>query len=147
MKASADVPTSSRSLRELWSKVRHIDIAMLTTVDKDGTLHCRPMSTQAVEREEFLWFFAGKDSGKVKAIRANPAVGLAYADSAKHIYVMASGNARVTDNDQKARELWGKAAQAWFPGGPEDSSLVLICVDVDHAQYWDGAESGSFKLT
>lgn len=138
--------SSRRSLRELWDKVRGVEIAMLTTVDEDGALHSRPMATQAIEAEEYLWFFAARDSGKVRAIQGNPAVGLTYASPADRLYVMASGRARVTDNDQKARELWSKAAQGWFPAGPADASLVLICVDVDQAEWWDGTEARPLNL-
>lgn len=139
--------SSPRSLRALWERVREVEIAMLTTVDTDGALHSRPMSTQAIESDEFLWFFAARDSGKVKAIRSTADVNLVYASPQRHLYVMASGKATVTDNDAKARQFWSKAAQAWFPDGPEDSGLVLIRVDVDHAQWWDGSESGTVDLT
>jgi len=139
--------SSPRSLRQLWDKVGGLEIAMLTTVDADGALTGRPMATQAVEANEYLWFFAAGDSGKVAAIRANPHVGIAYTSPADGLYVMASGTARVTDNDEKARRLWSKAAQGWFPGGPEDSGLVLIVVDVEQAQWWDGNESRELDLT
>lgn len=139
--------SSSRSLRTLWERVRGLDIAVLTTVDADGGLRSRPMATQAIEADEFLWFFAAKDSGKVRAIGANPQVGLTWALPAEHLYVTASGTARVTDNDAQARRLWSKAAQAWFPDGPEDSGLVLIVVDVNHAGWWDGNDSKSLNLT
>jgi len=38
----------------------------------------------------------------------------------------------------RARELWSPAAKAYFPRGPEDPNLVLIRVEVDQAEYWDG---------
>ncbi|MBN8280770.1 MAG: pyridoxamine 5'-phosphate oxidase family protein [Gammaproteobacteria bacterium] len=146
--STGESPTRSspRSLRQLWAKVRGVEIAMLTTLDTDGTFRSRPMATQAIESDEFLWFFAARDSGKVAALRANPQVGLVYASPADHLYVMASGKASVSDNDAKARELWSKAAQEWFPGGPADSGLVLICVDVDEAEWWDGMESRPLDL-
>jgi len=139
--------SSPRSLKKLWDKVGGLEITMLTTVDSEGVLHSRPMSTQAIEADEFLWFFAAKDSGKVKAIRANPQVSLSYTAGSRHLYVMASGQARIADNDAKARELWSKAAQSWFPDGPEDDRLVLIVVDVDHAQWWDDTGSEPVNLT
>lgn len=146
MKTQARRTDDKRSLRSLWGRIRDIEIAMLTTVDQDGMHHSRPMATQAIEADEFLWFFAAKDSGKVKAIRANPQVSLAYVDAARNVYVAACGRARVMDNDAKARKLWSNAAQAWFSGGPEDANLVLIEVDVDQAQWWDGSDSGEVDL-
>lgn len=143
---AAENRSSPGSLRKLWDKVRDLETTMLTTVDGEGVLHSRPMATQAIEADEFLWFFAARDSGKVEAIRGNPQVGLNFSDPSSHLYVTASGRARIADNDDKARQLWSKAAQAWFPRGPEDNGLVLIVVDVDHAQWWDGNESEPVNL-
>ena len=135
-----------RNLRNLWRLVDGIEIAMMTTVDQDGSLQSRPMATQAIEAEEFLWFFAARDSGKVKAIETNPSVSLVYAEPAKNRYVSAAGRARVTDDPKQAKKLWSKVAQSWFPGGPEDANLVLIEVDVDDAQWWDGMKSERIDL-
>jgi general stress protein 26 len=144
--SEASTQQTRRSLKKLWKMVSGIEIAMMTTVDPDGSLRSRPMATQAIEADEFLWFFAAGDSGKVKAIRRNPNVALVYAEPAGNRYVVASGRARVTDNDAKARKLWSEAAQGWFPGGPGDGNLVLIEVDVDEADWWDGMESGRIDL-
>ena len=146
MNSTSETRSSPRSLRELWGKVQGLDTAILTTVHQDGVLNSRPMATQAIEAQEFLWFFAARDSGKVQAIRANPQVAVTYAYPRGNTYVTASGIASVCDNDAKARQFWSKAAQSWFPAGPEDSGLVLIRVDVEHAQWWDGSESREIDL-
>jgi general stress protein 26 len=135
-----------RRLGTLWKLVEGIEIAMMTTVDQDGMLHSRPMATQAVEADEYLLFFAAKDSGKVKAIRSNHHVALVYADPRSGRYVSAAGRARVSENREEARKLWSSAAQSWFPDGPVDEGLVLIEVDVDDAQWWDGARSEQIAL-
>ena len=51
------------------------------------------------------------------------------------------------DNDDKAREMWSRAAQNWFQQGPDDPNLALIVVDVDEAKWWDGMESKSLDLS
>jgi len=143
-------PPSQRAdkprLDHLWKLVEGIEIAMMTTVDQDGMLHSRPMATQAVEAGEYLLFFAARDSGKVKAIRANHHVSLAYASPGSSRYVSAAGRARISDNRAEAQRLWSPAAQGWFPGGPADEGLVLIEVDVDEAQWWDGANVAQVEL-
>src|SRR5690606_30642051 len=47
-------------LREL---IKDIDIAMLTTVDEDGSLRSRPMGTQEAEFDGDLWFFTSLTTG------------------------------------------------------------------------------------
>lgn len=42
------------ALRELWTLIGDVRIAMLTTVGTDGRLHSRPMATQQVEPEDVL---------------------------------------------------------------------------------------------
>ena len=146
MEKSGMQQAEKRSLSNLWKLVEGIEIAMMTTVDQDGMLHSRPMATQAIEGDEYLLFFAAKDSGKVKAIRSNHHVSLVYSDTKSGRYVSAAGKARISENRAEARKLWSGAAQSWFPGGPADENLVLIEVDVDDAQWWDGMDSEQIDL-
>ena len=48
-----------------------------------------------------------------------------------------TGHASVVDDVAKKKELWNGGVEAWFPQGPEDTSVVLIRVDGDSAEYWD----------
>ena len=37
-------------------------------------------------------------------------------------------------------------AEAWFPGGVDDPDLALVCVKINHANYWDVKESKIVQL-
>lgn len=138
--------TREESLEKLWDKVKDVRIAMMTTVEADGSLRSRPMYTQ--EADAFngeLWFFTRDDSGKVREIMHNAQINLAYAEPDDQRYVSVSGRAQVTDDKAKEKELWNPALKAWFDG-LDDPQLTLIRVDADEAEYWEGSSNKVVQL-
>lgn len=141
--------SSDKSLDDLWGMIKGIRFGMFTSKhsggEHGGHLHSRPMTTQNKDLADGrLWFFMSHASEPVADIVAEPSVNLSYADADDDTYVSVSGLARLVEDTGKARELWSKMADAWFPGGPEDPDLALVAVDIAHAHYWDVKES---KLT
>ena len=63
---------------------------MLTTIGVDGRLVSRPMALQEAEFDGDLWFFAYADSAKVRQIRVNPEVNVAFSDQQHHAWVSVS---------------------------------------------------------
>ena len=121
---------------KLWHMIKDIRFAMFTTRHANGHLHARPMTTQnkALEAgDDSLWFFMSKTSGPVEDIKANPVVGLIYADPSSDTYVSVSGTAAMLEDAAKKQQLWNKAAEAWFAGGPTDPDLALVQVEIIHA--------------
>lgn len=123
-----------QKLAELIGKIR---IAMLTTTTADGRLWSRPITTQHARFDGDLWFLSKRESYKVQEVRAHPQVSLSYVHPEDNTYVCISGTAKVLSDAKKAEELWDPSYLPWFPGGPEDPSLVLIRVSVERAEYWD----------
>jgi len=66
------------SIKTLREQIKDIDIAMLTTVERDGTLRSRPMATQQVEFDGDLWFFTYDSTPKVDEIAQERQVNVAY---------------------------------------------------------------------
>ncbi len=114
---------------------RDIRIAMLTTVDQSGDLISRPMAQQEVEFDGDLWFFAERDSRKVRHITANPRVAVTL--TSNDTWISLNGTAAIVDDPVKAKDLWNTWVEAWMPCGPEDPSVVLIKVTAESAEYWD----------
>jgi general stress protein 26 len=73
-------------------------------------------------------------------------VGVVYANPSSDTYVSVSGTAAMLEDSAKKRQLWSKAAEAWFPGGPADPDLALVQVQIIHANYWDVKESKLVQL-
>ncbi|HSN88084.1 MAG TPA: pyridoxamine 5'-phosphate oxidase family protein [Thermoanaerobaculia bacterium] len=125
-------------LREL---IKGIRIAMLTTVDQDGSLRSRPMATQQTELDGDLWFFTSHSSAKVGEVGREHQVNVSYSDPDDQRYVSVSGTASVLRDRAKAEELWNPALKAWFPKGLDDPDLALLKVEVQKAEYWDAPSS------
>ena len=123
--------------KELWERIEDVRVALMTSVEHDGSLRARPMWTQGDEFDGMLWFFASDDGPLADELSREPRVCLAYGAPDKDLYVSVSGRAELVRDRAKADEMWNTFAEAWFPDGPDDPSLVLVRVDVEQAQYWE----------
>ena len=116
--------------------IRKIRVGLLTTVDREGHFHTRPVETLAAEADETLWFFTDRSSPKVDEIQHDVRVSLGYVDSKERLYVAVSGICSVTQDAQRARKLWAPDQRAYYPDGPDDERLALLCVRIERAEYW-----------
>lgn len=130
------------SIEKVAALLKGARMGALTTISEDGTLQSRPMAIQQVEFDGDLWFFTYEDSSKIKQITADPHVNVAVQNG--NDWVSLSGIASVVHDKAKAKELWAKPLQAWFPDGLETDGLTLIKVNAETAEYWD---SNMNKLT
>jgi general stress protein 26 len=133
---------TATALEHLLELIREIDVSMLTTSDRAGRLHSRPMMNLRAAPEEALWFFTQGNSHIVDDVNGHHPVGIGYVDSTRGQYVSVSGRARVVNDRSRKIELWERRLAKWLPAGAEDPSLVLIRVEVLEAEFWEwGNES------
>lgn len=134
----ADKMTDSDSgdFSKLGELIRDIRVALLTTVDRDGCFHSRPVQTLEVEADRTLWFFTDWASPKVGELHHDVRVSLGYADPAKHTYVTVSGSATLFRDIKKAKQLWSTEQRIYYPDGPEDERLAVLRVFIERAEYW-----------
>ncbi|HEY4211919.1 MAG TPA: pyridoxamine 5'-phosphate oxidase family protein [Steroidobacteraceae bacterium] len=125
--------------------IRKIRVGLLTTADLGGHFHTRPVETLAAEADETLWFFTDRSSPKVDEIQHDVRVSLGYVDSKEHLYVAVSGLCSVTQDARKARELWTPDQRAYYPDGPEDARLALLCVRIERAEYWKAPGPAAYR--
>ncbi|WP_163997627.1 pyridoxamine 5'-phosphate oxidase family protein [Pyxidicoccus caerfyrddinensis] len=126
--------------------IKGIKVAMMTTVEEDGSLRSRPMWTHDRDFDGELWFFTREHSPKVGEVEHDHHVSLAYSDPTRDRYVSVSGRCRLVLDKEKARELWNPTLKAWFPDGLDDPELALLCVRVERAEYWDTPNSRMVQL-
>jgi general stress protein 26 len=129
-------PGSRGALPRVLDLIRDIRVALLTTLDRDGAFHTRPVQTLRVEDEGTLWFFTDVRSDKAEEVRVDTRVSLGYADTAGNRYVAVSGMGAVRRDPHKAQELWQVEQRAYYPDGPRDQRLGLLRVEIDRAEYW-----------
>ena len=128
--------TNQEAITKLRELINGIDIAMLTTVDDDGTLRSRPMGTQKAEFDGDLWFLTRVDTAKVDEIQRESQVNVSYAKPDKNRYVSVSGTAVLINDKAKIDEFWDPIYKAFFPEGKDDPRLRLLKVHVQKAEFW-----------
>ncbi len=134
------------NLQKLDKMIRHIRIAMLTTIDEAGKLHSCPMATIKREFDGKLYFFTKADSEKAENLNQTPKVGVSYADENSQNYVSLNGHAKVLFDRQKMQELWNPLVEVWFPDGLDDPQLALLEIEIEQAEYWDGVSNRIVQL-
>ncbi len=121
----------------LQEKIKGIRVAMLTTLEEDGSLHSRPMIAQDAEFDGNLWFFTSAHAPKVNDVQRHQQVNLNYARPDGTTFVSISGTAQLLQDRKKIRELWQPICKTWFPDGEDDPNLALLKVHVERAEYWE----------
>lgn len=123
--------------KEIWRRIEDARIAFFTTLSEEGGLRARPLTTQRVEAETSLWFCVARSGDLARDAQANPRTLVTYSNEGDRFYASLTGTAHVIIDPAKAREMWSKLNEAWFPGGPDDPDLALLRVDVDHGETWE----------
>ena len=133
--------TQTEAIEKIWSLIKNIHIAMLTTTDPNGSLYSRPMATQQQHFTGELSFLTRAHSGKVDEIRDNSQVNLTYVDTHQSTFVSLSGTASLSHDRARIHELWHPSFKAWFPDGENDPEITVLTVRVEEAEYWDAPSS------
>lgn len=131
--------TNQDAVKKVAELIKDIDIAMLTTVEADGTLRSRPMGTQQVEFDGDIWFFTSDETAKVDEIARQNRVNVSYAKPDKQRYVSVSGTAELVNDRAKMEALWSPIYKAYFPKGLDDPSLRLLKIHAEKAEYWESS--------
>lgn len=133
-------------LAPLRTLLKSLPVAMFNTVAHDGSVVARPLQALEFDEDGVLWFATGLDSEKATEIRVRPHVGLSFADHHANRFVSVSGPARLVHDREKIDELWSPAMSVFFPQGKDDPNLVLVRVEIERAEYWDGPATFVGKL-
>lgn len=127
--------------------IQGIDLAILTTLRPDTSLHSCPMAVGSADSSGAFWLLASDNSEKIEAVRTAPRVNLCFAAPAANRYVSVSGFCELARDRNLIKELWHPDYKSWFPGGAEDPALVLMKIVVEEAEYWDPSQSRMVTLT
>jgi general stress protein 26 len=122
--------------------IEDIPIAMLTTVEDDGSLASRPMAALEMDDQGVLWFFTDLRSSKVEHLRV---VNLSFTDAPHATYVSLSGRGEIDADRGRIHRLWTNFAKPWFPDGPDSPKLALLKFVPDAVDYWDGPNSSMVR--
>jgi general stress protein 26 len=133
-------------LGKLDEMIKNIRIAMLITLEMDGSLRSRPVAVTQMAFHGELWFFTLVDTPKEVESQQHRQVNVSFADPEHQEYVSISGTASLVQDRQKMEEFWSPWFSPWFPQGIKDPNLALLKVDVEKAEYWDEPSSTMIQL-
>lgn len=136
--SDATAPSREEAITRIVDILDEADTTMLTTTQASGHLVARPMAYVSGAFDGHLWLFADEASPEVRDIAAQPAVNAAFSIPSRGDWVSLSGTAAIVHDDARARSLWDDRLEAWFVDGLSTAGLVLISVDIELAEYWDG---------
>ena len=97
----------------------------------------RPMSVQEVDDAGDLWFLSASDSHKNKELGQNPGVRLFFQASEHSGFLTLTGEASVTRDRAKIKELWKPILKTWFTEGEDDPRITAIRFSPQGGYYWD----------
>jgi general stress protein 26 len=131
---------------KLYELIKEIKVAMMTTIEPDGTLHSRPMWNHKADASGDLWFFTREQTPKIRELSKDSQVNLAYANPDSQDYVSVSGTAEIIRDQSKIKELWSEGLRTWFPKGPDDPDIALIRIHPSGGEYWDSPSKTVMQL-
>ena len=124
----------------IWDIIEGSRVAMLTTKFAGG-LRARPMEARPDREARQIYFVTDLRGHKDDEIEAEHDVGLVFTDDASKAYLSITGRAVVLHDPAKARDIWKKDDDVWWPGGPDDENALILRVTPVTAELWDGTAS------
>jgi pyridoxamine 5'-phosphate oxidase len=124
---------------------KHSLHAYLATCDGDQP-RVRPVSP-IVEDNLSVWITTFSNSRKVRQIKQNPKICLAFVEQPegdKSAFVI--GEANIVPDLEDKKRVWNLATfdlSRHFPKGPESSEFCLLKIVIEKIEWWDSWESGT----
>jgi len=132
-----------------WHLAEKIRIALFTTWDGEQQ-RIRPLSANVDRDRHEICFLVGAQGGTtlaravgapsltlVEQIERYPTVSLAFADQGASDYVTISGQAGVSNDRARIKELWSPFAKAWWDSA-DDPDIRLVTFTPESAEVWEG---------
>jgi general stress protein 26 len=124
------------SVDHVWSLMEEIKIAMVITHENGGDqLRARPMAAHPAREENAIYFLTDAAAGKIGEVNHNDNVCLAFADVKGQKFVSVTGQASVSSDRDKIKQLWSIAEKAFWSDAA-DPAIRVLRVAPDDAEYW-----------
>ncbi|EJN04197.1 pyridoxamine 5'-phosphate oxidase family protein [Phyllobacterium sp. YR531] len=121
--------------KKAWDIAESVKTCFLLTGKKQV-----PMSAMPRREEGAIYFLTDAGSEKVADIEADPGVQLSFTNHSGNEYLFIDGDATVSDDRSKIKDLFSPFAKAWWDS-PDDPNIRLITVVPNTAEFWDGPNS------
>ena len=108
-----------------------------TNLQTGQAFSTRPMSVQQLDDNGVFWFLSANDSHKNQHIAADPSVQLLFQGSDYSDFLQLYGEASISEDRAKIKELWEPILKTWFTEGVDDPRISVIRFQPSEGYYWD----------
>lgn len=127
-------PEAVAKIKELVKRAQN---CFFRTLGGESELAVRPMNVRQVDDEGVLWFLSANDSHQNRELMHNSAVTLFFQGSPHSDFLLLTGDAQVSTDKAKIKELWEPILATWFTGGIDDPRITVIKFKPAAGYYWD----------
>ena len=124
----------------VWDIIENNSIGMLTTQFAGG-LRARPVDARPDRNAGAIYFVTDVRGHKDNEIAAKPDVCFVVVVPKDNVFLSITGRATVARDSAKAREIWKKTDDVWWPDGPDDANARVLTIEPVTAELWDGPAS------
>jgi len=117
-----------------------------TDINSGQPFATRPMAVQKVDDEGNFWFLSSNDSHKNVEISKDYQVQLLFQGSDYSDFLNIFGNAKISEDREKIKELWKPILKTWFTEGVDDPRISVIKVEPTGGYYWDTKHNAAVAL-
>ena len=127
--------TAEEARDRVWELAEKINICMLITWDGERQ-RARPLAANVERHNNAVYFLTDVNGLKDDQVEQFPIVTLAFADTGAYKFVSITGDATVTDDRAKIKDLWTPDNKAFWDS-ENDPNIRLITVTPEDAEVWD----------
>ncbi len=129
--------SETSNVDKVWALAKEIGVCMFITYDGERQ-RARPMAAYIRPDEHAFYFLTDDNSAKTWQVDKFPIVSLAFSAPAKNDYVAVTGQAGVSNDRAKIRDIFNAFAKAWWDS-PDDPAIRLVKVSPEDAEMWESA--------
>jgi general stress protein 26 len=136
--------TSNSEIRKRFWKEFEASPFVMVGLDSDHQ-HSAPMTAQLdKDANSEFWFYTGKDN---RLAPGGPAMAQ-FVAKGHDLFACIRGTLVEETDPAVIDRYWSKQVEAWYPGGRNDPSLLMLRFELDDAEVWlaDMSVKGLFKL-
>jgi len=126
---------AAKKLKELGEKAKNCFFC--THIRTGEAFSTRPMAVQKIDEKGVCWFLSASDSHMNAHIENDPFVQLLFQGSTYSDFLNIYGQATVSKDKEKIKELWEPIFKTWFTEGENDPRITVIKVKPLDGYYWD----------
>lgn len=129
------MPSPPELEAKLWAALKS-DMTLMLGLDHEQNGDFRPMTAQIEGDQGPLWFFTARETELVQNLGKSSRATAIFAAKGHDLFASIHGELEIDNDRAVINRLWNHFVAAWYPGGKDDPSLVLLRLNADHAKIW-----------